>query len=157
MTGGNPDADSESAGNSPTSASADADNQLDYLGGLPATDVLDQFPVPVLALHKDGFVVYANRAFAEMLGWKHTTLLNVAVNELLASPNGKSAGEMIREKVGAMIDLRHREGWTVHALVSSSALARSDDPVSLVALHDVTEQLWARTKAEHFGWGQSTQ
>ena len=35
---------------------------------LPALVVLERFPVPVLAIAEDGTILFANEAFAEMLG-----------------------------------------------------------------------------------------
>ena len=116
---------------------------LDYLDGTPAAIVLDRFPVPILSVHRDGFVVYTNRAFAEMLGYRCRDLVDVCVDRILidGAPNAGSA--CLRTKAGAIVDLRHRGGWTVHAVVSRSALVRDDDPIGLVAFHDVTEQIWA--------------
>ena len=36
---------------------------------LPALVVLERFPVPVLAVGEDGTILFANAAFAEMLGY----------------------------------------------------------------------------------------
>jgi len=41
-----------------------------------------------------------------------------------------------------VVELRHREGWTVRARMSKSALVRSDDPVMLVTFENLTERLW---------------
>jgi len=38
--------------------------------------------------------------------------------------------------------LRHCEGWTVRARMSSSATVRRDDPFVLLTFDDLTEQQW---------------
>ncbi|KAA0016550.1 PAS domain S-box protein [Antrihabitans cavernicola] len=130
---------------------------LGYLEGLPTTLILDRFPVPILAVQKDGLVVYVNAAFADMLGYRCVELIDRPAGRILADPAHADAGiaGLRGRSSSAVVDLRHHDGWTVHALVSSSALVRADDPVALVAVHDVTEQLWARTTFElHPGWSE---
>jgi hypothetical protein len=39
------------------------------------------------------------------------------------------------------VELRHREGWTVRARMSKSALMRCDDAVVLVTFENLTERL----------------
>jgi hypothetical protein len=41
-----------------------------------------------------------------------------------------------------MVELQHREGWTVRATMRKSALMRCDDPVVLVTFENLTERLW---------------
>lgn len=43
-----------------------------------------------------------------------------------------------------VVELRHRDGSTVRAHMSGSALPRDDDPFALVIFHDLTEQLWGK-------------
>ncbi|KAA0017014.1 PAS domain S-box protein [Antrihabitans cavernicola] len=137
---------------------APPDTPLGYLEGLPTTLVLDRFPVPILAVHQNGVIVYVNAAFADMLGYPScSALINRGAGHILADPADADTGiDGLRGRSNVVIDLRHQDGWVVHALVSTSALARVDDPVALVALHDVTEQLWARTAFElHPGWSDA--
>jgi PAS domain-containing protein len=42
---------------------------MDVLRELPALVVLERFPVPVLATAEDGAILFANSAFADMLGY----------------------------------------------------------------------------------------
>ncbi len=47
----------------------DGQSPLILLKELPALVVLERFPVPVLAIAEDGTILFANAAFAEMLGY----------------------------------------------------------------------------------------
>jgi len=38
--------------------------------------------------------------------------------------------------------LRHREGWTVRARMSNSAMMQPDDSIVLVTFDNLTERLW---------------
>ncbi|WP_187776497.1 PAS domain-containing protein [Antrihabitans cavernicola] len=125
-----------------------------YLERLPITLVLDRFPIPILAVHEDGVIVYVNAAFADMLGYGCSSeLIDRRAELLLADTDHTKFGIGCLRGEPSRVDLRHREGWTLHTLVSTSALVRADDPVALVAVHDMTEQLWARTTFEiRPGW-----
>jgi hypothetical protein len=41
-----------------------------------------------------------------------------------------------------VVELAHRDGSTVHALMSMSALRRSVDEIALATLQNLTEHLW---------------
>lgn len=110
---------------------------------MPTLVVLERFPVPVLAIAEGGTILFANRAFAEMVG--HTAdsvkLLNFAdIFHLL--PADESAVSVVRAHADLVVDLRHRDGSVVRARMSKSALLRGDDPVALATFQDLTEQLW---------------
>ncbi|MEV0945325.1 PAS domain-containing protein [Rhodococcus sp. NPDC049939] len=118
---------------------------MGYLEQLPALVLLERLPIPVLAVEHDGTVVHANTAFEEMLGRSLESLRGRPVSEILVldeTTTGRAAVEYLQDCATAPVDLVHSDGTTVHALVSQSILRRSDDPVTLVCFHDVTEQLW---------------
>jgi hypothetical protein len=48
----------------------------------------------------------------------------------------------VRALANLVVELQHGEGWTVRARMSKSPLMRSDDPVLLVTLENLTEWLW---------------
>ena len=120
-----------------------------FLDDMPATDVLDLFPVPILALDRDGVIVYVNPSFANLVGYRSEELIDTPAASLLTDSQSSDAGiDCLRGRSRNRIDLRHRDEWTVHAVASASALMRDDDPVSLVAVYDLTDQLWARSSCE---------
>jgi hypothetical protein len=53
---------------------------------LPALEVLEALPVPVLAIRQDGSILFANGVFAEMLDHTLDTLLLLTVTFLGARP-----------------------------------------------------------------------
>ncbi|MGV9801444.1 PAS domain S-box protein [Mycobacterium sp. NPDC003449] len=121
----------------------DAQSPMALLEQMPTLVVLERFPVPVLAIAEGGTILFANRAFAEMVG--HTAdsvkLLNFAdIFHLL--PADESAVSVVRAHADLVVDLRHRDGSVVRARMSKSALLRGDDPVALATFQDLTEQLW---------------
>ena len=50
---------------------------MTLLRELPALVVLERFPVPVLAIAEDGTILFANGAFAEMLGYTSEDVLSL--------------------------------------------------------------------------------
>lgn len=110
---------------------------------MPALVVLERFPVPVLAVADDGSIVFANTAFADMIGHgpESATALRVADLFVALSPE-VSAVAALRSLADTVVELRHRDNSIVRARISKSALLRDDDSVTLTAFHDLTEQLW---------------
>ena len=119
------------------------DSPMDILTRLPAVVVLERIPVPTLAVTGDGVILFANTAFAEMVGYQQDALAGLAFPEIFhAVPTGVGALSDVRALANLIVELRHSEGWTVRAKMSKSALKRSDDPVGLVTFENLTEQLW---------------
>ena len=116
---------------------------LATLTQLPALVVLGRLPVPVLAIDREGTIIFANEAFTRMLG--HTTETVTAMkfdqifSSMAATPSPVSAVHAHAEQI---VTLRHADGFTVRAKMSKSALLRGDDPVTLTTFQDLTEQLW---------------
>lgn len=112
---------------------------------LPAPEVLEALPVPVLAIGQDGSILFANGVFAEMLGHTLDTLLPLTFHQLFHTlPTDKSAVSVTRAHGELVVELMHRDGSIVRAKMSKSALLRGDDPVALVVFHDLTEKLWVK-------------
>jgi PAS domain S-box-containing protein len=111
---------------------------------LTALVVLERLPVPVLAIDRDGTVLFANAIFAAMLGHAPESLQSLKFHEILRTPplDGACAVSVIRTHAGRLVELVHRDGSTVQAEMSNSAMLRGDDPVALVTFTDLTEQLW---------------
>jgi PAS domain S-box-containing protein len=118
---------------------------LGYIDRLPARILLNRLPVPMWAVH-DGEVLYANRAFEEMLGHPAGSLDGTAAADLLAdgTGDGVSVEMMLRERAGRLLGLRHADGSIAKVIVSSPMLRREDDTVTLVGVQDVTEYVWEK-------------
>ncbi len=119
------------------------DSPMDVLGRLPAVVVLERLPVPALAMARDGIILFANTAFAEMVGYEQDRLAGSAFPEIfLTVPTDVAALSGVDAVANLVVELRHCEGWTVRARMSKSALMRRDDPVVLVTFDNLTERLW---------------
>lgn len=121
---------------------------MDTLRQLPALVALERIPVPVLAIADDGTIVFANSGFAAMLGYTAQQVLALEFRQIFATtPTAEeSALSVMHSLANLVVCLQHRDGSTVRALMSRSALERADDRVALATFQDLTEQLWA---AEH--------
>jgi PAS domain S-box-containing protein len=119
------------------------DSPADILMRLPAVVVLERIPVPTLAMSRDGVILFANTAFAEMVGYGQDSLAGLSFPEIFRTvPLALSAISSVRALANLVVELQHREGWTVRSKMSKSALMRRDDPVVLVTFENLTEQLW---------------
>jgi PAS domain S-box-containing protein len=116
---------------------------LEVLEQLPTLVVLERIPVPVLAVMQDGTIVFANSAFAEMVGWDTDEVLSLKFHDVFrAAPGAKSVLSVVDVLANMVVELAHKDGSTVRALMSRSALRRSDDRIALATFQDLTEHLW---------------
>jgi PAS domain S-box-containing protein len=119
------------------------DSPMDILTRLPAVVVMERIPVPSLAMARDGIILFANTAFAEMVGYPQDSLAGLAFPETFQTvPAAVAALSSVDALANLIVQLRHCEGWTVRARMSKSATMRRDDPVVLVTFEDLTERLW---------------
>ena len=119
------------------------DSPTDILTRLPAVVVLERIPVPSLAMTRDGIILFANTAFAEMVGYEQDGLAGSAFPEIFHTvPAAMGALSGVDALANLVVELRHCEGWTVRAKMSKSAMMRRDDPVVLVTFENLTERLW---------------
>jgi len=92
---------------------------------------------------RDGIILFANTAFAEMVGYGQDRLAGAALPEILhTAPAVVTALSGVDALANLVVELQHCEGWMVRARMSKSALMRSDDPVVLVTFENLTERLW---------------
>jgi len=92
---------------------------------------------------RDGIILFANTAFAEMVGYRRDSLAGLAFPETFHMvPAALCALSGVDALANLVVELRHCEGWTVRARMSKSALVRCDDPVALVTFENLTERLW---------------
>jgi PAS domain-containing protein len=123
------------------------DSPMDILTRLPAVVVLERVPVPTLAIARDGIILFANTAFAEMVGYGQDSLAGLAFPEIFHTvPAAVGALSGVDALANLVVELQHCEGWTVRARTSKSALMRRDDPVVLVTFENWTERLWMDEK-----------
>jgi PAS domain S-box-containing protein len=116
---------------------------LTVLAELPALVVLERLPVPALAIGPDGAILFANGAFATMLGHTPETLQQLKFQQIFHPPPADEAViSVTHAQVDRVVTLLHTEGFMVRAKMSKSALLRGDDPVAVVTFQDLTEQLW---------------
>ena len=108
---------------------------------LPAVVVLERLPVPALAMWRNGIILFANTAFADMVGYEQDGLAGSAFREIFDIVPAREASG-VDALANLVVELRHCEGWMVRArMTKNSALVR-DDPVDLVTFEDLTERLW---------------
>lgn len=113
------------------------------LGALPADAVLDRLPVPVLAIAQDGAIVFANAAFADLLGHTAEAVGTLSFHEILHTSAADGAAlPAIGGHEDLIVELAHRDGSIVRAKMNSSALRTDTDPVALATFQDLTEHLW---------------
>jgi PAS domain S-box-containing protein len=110
---------------------------------LPALVVLERLPVPVVAIGEDGTILFANAAFAEMLGYTAEAVKSMKFRQIFHTmPADESAVSVVRAHADLIVELIHQDSSIVRARMSKSALLRGDDPVALATFQDLTERLW---------------
>jgi PAS domain S-box-containing protein len=120
-----------------------SDSAMDMLTRLPAVVALERLPVPALAMARDGIILFANAAFAEMVGYEQEALAGSALPGIFDTvPAALYALSRVGALANLVVELRHCEGWRVRARMSRSALMRRDDPLVLVTFENLTERLW---------------
>jgi PAS domain S-box-containing protein len=116
---------------------------IEALEQLPALVLLERIPIPTLAVLHDGTIVFANGAFAEMVGRAADEVTSLKFHDIFygALPTD-SPLSVVDGLANMVVELAHQDGSTVRALMSSSALRRSDDEIALATFQDLTEYLW---------------
>lgn len=116
---------------------------LAVLQQMPALVALERIPVPVLAVAEDGTITFANTAFAEMVGSTQDAVLSLRFDQIFTgAATRESALDVVHACANVIVRLTHRDGSTVRALMSKSALKRCDDQLALATFQDLTERLW---------------
>jgi PAS domain S-box-containing protein len=110
---------------------------------LPALVLLERIPIPTLAVLQDGTIVFANGAFAEMVGRDAEEVVSLRFHDIFYGASAtESALSIVDGLANMVVELTHQDGSTVRALMSRSALRRSDDEIALATFQDLTEHLW---------------
>ena len=77
---------------------------------LPALVVLERFPVPVLAIAEDGAILFANAAFAEMLGYAPDAVKSLKFRQIFHTlPADESAVSVVRAHADLIVELVHND------------------------------------------------
>src|SRR5574337_675482 len=116
---------------------------LETLQQMPAVVVLERVPTPILAVEREGNILFANGAFCDMLGHLLDELLSMKFGDIFCSPaTDDCAVGLVGAHPDRLVELAHKDGYPVWASMSTSALQRRDDTLALVIFHDRTEELW---------------
>jgi len=117
---------------------------MELLDDVPAAVILERLPLPALAVSDGGAVLFANDAFAEMVGRPPATLHLIELSQVLPwiGRGGRGVVAAIRAHANQIVDVTHSDGSTALALMSESVMLRHDDPVALAIFADVSEQIW---------------
>jgi PAS domain-containing protein len=107
-----------------------------------ALTVLQWIESPALAVERDGSVVFANWAFADMIGYtpemvRALTFCHVFTHSLV----GETPMSALRAHADLIVDLVHLDGSPVRARMSEP-LVLGEDELALVTFDDMTEELW---------------
>ncbi|BBZ51287.1 PAS domain-containing protein [Mycobacterium heidelbergense] len=110
---------------------------------LPALVALERIPVPVLAIGHDGSILFTNTAFADMVGYEPDEVLSLRFHQIFhQAPASESLLSVVHALANMVVELAHRDGSLVRALMSKSAAMRADDQFALAVFQDLTERLW---------------
>jgi PAS domain-containing protein len=90
------------------------DSPMDILTRLPAVVVQERLPVPSLAMARDGVILFANTAFAEMVCYRQDRLAGLSFPEVFRTvPAALCTLSGVDALANLVVELRHCEGWTV--------------------------------------------
>ena len=110
---------------------------------LPALVVLDRIPVPVLAIAEDGSILFTNAAFAAMVGFEPDEVMSMRFEQIFDRvPVSEHLLSVVCALANMVVELRHKDGSSVRALMTRSALMGPDDQFALAVFQDLTQRLW---------------
>jgi PAS domain-containing protein len=89
------------------------ESATEFLRDFPALLALDRLAVPILAVDDDGDIVFANEAFAAMVGHSRQALVSMNLQILLPSvtPRDSQVVPALREHANSVVRLWHADGW----------------------------------------------
>lgn len=93
---------------------------------MSALDVLEVLSVPVVAAAPDGAILFANPAFAALLGYPFDMVTTLSLDDILRG-SGRAG----------VVELTHHDGSTMRARKSDTAFTRHGDTVVLTVFQDV--------------------
>ena len=109
---------------------------------LPALTLLEWIEFPVLAVGHDGSIVFANWAFADVIGLTPEMVMSLKFRQIFDTlPEGDSPIAVVRTNAGRVIDLMHLDGSKVRVMMSECLLL-GDYEVAVATFNDLTERPW---------------
>ncbi len=119
-------------------------SSAEVLQGLPAEMLLNRLDTATIVIGLDGIVIYANAACERLLGY-HTarTLEGQSLSTLLVGQSHNPPGdcvELLRD-ANTVTNWNHSDGYSIAALISDPMLVRSTEPMLMVTLANVEDQL----------------
>jgi PAS domain S-box-containing protein len=104
--------------------------------------MLEQYPVPAIALADDGNVLFANAAFAAILGCSCDAVTAMGYEDILAAlPSEETLVAVARLSADANGRLQHLDGATVFAKMRRSAIRSGHDALAIPSFDELTERL----------------
>jgi PAS domain S-box-containing protein len=113
---------------------------------MPALVVLERIPVPVLAIAHDGRILFTNSAFADMVGCERDEVLSSRFDQVILQHPAVESLSVVHALANMVVELAHKDGSVVRALMRTSALTRADDKFALATFQDLTQQLWEHAR-----------
>ena len=111
----------------------------DKLEQMPAVELLEEIGVPVLVTDVHGTIVFANTALAAMLGQTQRSLEQLSFLQIFFNPAEGLAATATRAYTDELVQLTHRDGFTVLARMTKSAMDDRDDALAFVVFEDLAE------------------
>lgn len=120
------------------------DTPLGYLQQLPAVVLLQRIQMPIIAVDSDSIIIYANPACTAMLGYGGGGLTGLPLSRLMITDptSPPLSANTLRALGGTITTWRHLDDGVIKVVISETMLLRTDDPIVLVGLTEVTERLW---------------
>lgn len=110
---------------------------------LPGLLLLERIPIPVLAIAHGGSILFTNTAFADMVGRESDEVLSLHLHQIFhRAPASASLLSVVHASATTTVELVHKDGWVVRALMSRSPLIGTVDQFALATFRDLTTQLW---------------
>ena len=110
---------------------------------LPALVALERIPVPVLAIAHDGGILFTNTAFAQMVGCEPDEVMSRRFHQIFhRAPTSESLPSVVHALANKVVELAHKDGSVVRALMRRPALMSADDQFALAAFQDLPERSW---------------
>jgi PAS domain S-box-containing protein len=110
----------------------------------PARLVLEQYPVPAIALADDGAVLFANTAFAAILGCSCDAVTSMSYEDIFSAlPTGETLFAVARLRADTIGNLLHLGGSTFFAKMSKSAIMLGADLFAIATFEELMARLLA--------------
>ena len=114
---------------------------LETLQQMPAVEVLEEIGVPALAIDVHGTILFANAAFVAMVGRTQRRLGRLRFHQIFVNPAEGQAATAMHAYTDDLVELTHRDGSTVLARMTKSAMNSHDDALAFVVFQDLAERL----------------